>query len=289
MKYFKLIPFSTAIFFLVSSFCYPQNSLPTLKGKNIIFVYGGSIHSPKESADLFVPILEAEGAKVQVFDNFTVYEDQNLMNETDLIIQAFTDFFTPVENRMNDKQFKGLQIAILNGTGFSGWHGGLGSSNTVNQRYQFMVGGQFVSHPGGITNFKVKIIDSIDLITKDIGDFEVKNSEQYYMLIDPNIKVLAVTEFTNETYQKSANLKLEQINYLDIDVENQIKGSVIPVIWKKKYGKGRIFYSSIGHSLSDFNLPEVMNIQMRGFRWASEGKYVEEENIITPIYKLNAQ
>ena len=153
MKYFKLIPFSIAIFFLVSSFCYPQNSLPTLKGKNIIFVYGGSIHSPKESADLFVPILEAEGAKVQVFDNFTVYEDQNLMNETDLIIQAFTDFFTPVENRMNDKQFKGLQIAILNGTGFSGWHGGLGSSNTVNQRYQFMVGGQFVSHPGGITNF----------------------------------------------------------------------------------------------------------------------------------------
>ena len=96
MKYFKLIPFSIAIFFLVSSFCYPQNSLPTLKGKNIIFVYGGSIHSPKESADLFVPILEAEGAKVQVFDSFTVYEDQNLMNETDLIIQAFTDFFTPV-------------------------------------------------------------------------------------------------------------------------------------------------------------------------------------------------
>ena len=32
-----------------------------------------------------------------------------------------------------------------------------------------MVGGQFVSHPGGITNFKVKIIDSTDLITKDIG------------------------------------------------------------------------------------------------------------------------
>ena len=152
-----------------------------------------------------------------------------------------------------------------------------------------MVGGQFVSHPGGMTNFKVKIIDSTDSITKDIRDFEVKNSEQYYMLIDPNIRVLAVTEFTNETYQKPANLKLEQINYLDIDVENQIKGSVIPVIWKKNYGKGRIFYSSIGHSLSDFNLPEVMNIQMRGFRWASEGKYVKKENIITPIYKSKAQ
>lgn len=285
MKYFKFI--FQLFFILELNICLAQNNLPSLKGKNILFVYGGTIHSPKESADLFVPILKAEGAKVRVFDNFSVYEDEKLMSETDLIIQAFTDFFTPVENRMNDKQFKGLQIAILKGTGFSGWHGGLGASNKVNQRYQFMVGGQFVSHPGGITNYKVKIIDSKDLITKDISDFLVKNSEQYYMLVDPNIKVLAVSEFMKDTYHKSDSLKLEQIDYLDIDVENEIKGSVMPVVWKKYYGKGRIFYSSIGHNLSDFDIPEVMNIQMRGFRWASEGKYLKKGNIITPIYKTN--
>ena len=286
MRYFKFI-FLQLIFLLELHVCLAQNDLPSLKGKNILFVYGGKIHSPKESADLFVPILKAEGAKVRVFDNFSVYEDEKLMSETDLIIQAFTDFFTPVEDRMNDKQFKGLQIAILKGTGFSGWHGGLGASNKVNQRYQFMVGGQFVSHPGGITNYKVKIIDSKDLITKDMSDFLVKNSEQYYMLVDPNIKVLAVSEFMKDTYHKSDSLKLEQIDYLDIDVENEIKGSVIPVVWKKYYGKGRIFYSSIGHNLSDFDIPEVMNIQMRGFRWASEGKYLKKGNIITPIYKTN--
>lgn len=286
MRYFKFI-FLQLFFLLELHVCLAQNDLPSLKGKNILFVYGGSIHSPKESADLFVPILKAEGAKVRVFDNFSVYEDEKLMSETDLIIQAFTDFFTPVENRMNDKQFKGLQIAILRGTGFSGWHGGLGASNKVNQRYQFMVGGQFVSHPGGITNYKVKIIDSKDLITKDISDFLVKNSEQYYMLVDPNIKVLAVSEFMKDTYHKSDSLKLEKIDYLDIDVENEIKGSVMPVVWKKYYGKGRIFYSSIGHNLSDFDIPEVMNIQMRGFRWASEGKYLKKGNIITPIYKTN--
>lgn len=285
MKYFKFI--FQLFFILELNICLAQNNLPSLKGKNILFVYGGAIHSPKESADLFVPILKAEGAKVRVFDNFSVYEDEKLMSETDLIIQAFTDFFTPVENRMNDKQFKGLQIAILKGTGFSGWHGGLGASNKVNQRYQFMVGGQFVSHPGGITNYKVKIIDSKDLITKDISDFLVKNSEQYYMLVDPNIKVLAVSEFMKDTYHKSDSLKLEKIDYLDIDVENEIKGSVMPVVWKKYYGKGRIFYSSIGHNLSDFDIPEVMNIQMRGFRWASEGKYLKKGNIITPIYKTN--
>ena len=284
MSYFKFIIFLLVIFTSNLSICYAQNHLPSLKGKNIIFVYGGSLHSPKESADLFVPILEAEGAKVHVFDNFSVYEDQKLMSKSDLIIQAFTDAFTPVENRMNNKQFKGLQIAILNGTGFSGWHGGLGDSNRVNQRYQFMVGGQFVSHPGGITDYEIKIIDSTDAITKNIRDFTVKNTEQYYMLIDPNVKVLAVSEFKNETYQKSDKLKLEQINYLDIDVENDIKGSIMPVVWKKYYGKGRIFYSSIGHNLSDFDTSEVMNIQMRGFRWASEGKYREKKNIISPIF-----
>jgi type 1 glutamine amidotransferase len=135
-----------------------------------------------------------------------------------------------------------------------------------------------------MTDYKVKIIDSIDAITKNIRDFTVKNTEQYYMLIDPNIKVLDVSEFKNETYQKSDKLKLEQINYLDIDVENDIKGSIMPVIWKKYYGKGRIFYSSIGHNLSDFDTYEVMNIQMRGFRWASEGKYREKKNIISPIF-----
>jgi type 1 glutamine amidotransferase len=58
----------------------------------------------------------------------------------------------------------------------------------------------------------------------------------------------------------------------------------MPVVWKKYYGKGRIFYSSIGHNLSDFDVPEVIKMQMRGFRWASEGKHQDAKNIIAPAY-----
>ena len=67
--------------------------------------------------------------------------------------------------------------------------------------------------------------------------------------------------------------------------ENKVTGSTMPVVWKKHYGKGRIFYSSIGHKLTDFDVPEVMTIQMRGFRWAAEGKYMKKETTITPGYK----
>ena len=247
---------------------------PSLNGKKIIYVYGGMDgHSPKESVDFFVPILEKEGAIVKVFNNFSVYEDEKLMKEADLIIQVFTDAFSS-DPRMNENQFKGLRNALINGTGFAGWHGGLADSSP-NPLYHFIVGGDFVSHPGELKDMKtaeyeVKIHDKQDYITNGVSDFKITNSEQYYMMIDPNVKVLAVSEFKLNNWQTN---------------ENEIKGSFMPVIWKKNFGKGRVFYSSLGHYLREFEIPEVLTIQMRGFRWASEGKYQPKENLISPVYK----
>ena len=115
-------------------------------------------------------------------------------------------------------------------------------------------------------------MDKEDPITRGIEDFDLKKTEQYYMLIDPNIKVLAISEFVREKYEKPGKQ------------ENKITGSTMPVVWKKNFGKGRIFYSSIGHNLTDFDVPEVMKMQMRGFRWAAEGKYHPAENAISPVY-----
>lgn len=242
---------------------------PSLNGKNIVFVYGGwKGHKPAESVDVFVPKLEAEGATVKVFNTLDVYTDKKLMDEADLIIQTWT------MGTLSKEQFYGLKRAVLNGTGLAGWHGGLGDSFRNNIQYQSMVGGQFLSHPGGQLNHTVKIINKKDPITKGIKNFELK-TEQYYMLVDPNIKVLATTTFDRISYKKKGKAS----------PEIKITGSVIPVVWKKNHGKGRIFYSSIGHKMTDFNVPQVMKIQMRGFRWAAEGKYMPTEETISPIYK----
>ena len=240
---------------------------PTLMGKNVIYVYGGwEGHKPTESVNLMVPKLRAEGANVKVFDKLSVYKDEKLMAETDLIIQIWT------MGKITKKQFEGLEKAIMNGTGFAGWHGGLGDAFRDNLSYQFIVGGQFLFHPGGQIDHSIKIIDKSDPITKGLNDFDLKETEQYYMLIDPNIKVLAISEFEREKYEKPGK------------EENKITRSTMPVVWKKHYGKGRIFYSSIGHHLTEFKVPEVMTMQMRGFRWASEGKYAKKEYTITPVY-----
>ena len=266
MKNFRQLLIITILFYSVSTISQGSKEA-SLKDKKIIYVFGGwKGHSPKQSVDVFVPKLRAAGAKVTVYDNLNVYTDKDIMDNTDLIIQIWT------MGKITKAQFDGLESAIISGTGFSGWHGGIGDAFRDNLRYQFMVGGQFIFHPGGKIDYGINIIDRTDPITKDISDFNLKHTEQYYMLIDPNTKVLAVSKFVKERYEKPEKKEI------------RVTGSVMPVVWKKNYGKGRIFYSSIGHFMTDFDVPEVLKMQMRGFAWASEGKYHEKEELINPIY-----
>ena len=242
----------------------------SLKNKKVVYVWGGwKNHHPEKTVDLFVPWLRSEGAIVEVFNTLEVYADAAVMEQADLIIQQWT------MEEMTKNESKGLQKAILNGTGMAGWHGGTGDSFRGNLNYQYMIGGQFVSHPGGKSEFTVKIIDRKDPITKGLKDFYVKNTEQYYMLMDPNVKVLATSKFTKASYLKKGSKKSE----------NVVTGSVMPVVWKKNFGKGRIFYNSLGHNIEDFDVPVLMEIHKRGIRWAAESKYKAKEDLISPVHK----
>jgi uncharacterized protein len=233
---------------------------PTLKGKKVLFVYGGwDGHDPKPSSELFVPWMRSEGAEVTVSDNLDIYLDENLMSSLDLVVQIWT------MGQITNEQEKGLLTAIKNGAGIAGWHGGLCDSFRNNVEYQFMTGGQWVSHPGGVIDYKVNIIDHNDPVTRNINDFAM-HSEQYYMHVDPNVNVLATTTF-------------------NADHAPWIDGCIMPVVWKKYYGKGRIFYSALGHVIADFKVHEALEIQKRGIRWAAESKYHPFEEWRKPVYK----
>ena len=245
--------------FLTSPPLFSQRSESDLQGKKVLFVYGGwDGHEPVQCRDIFVPWLESEGAKVFVYDNLDCYTDKSLMNSLDLIVQVWTS------GQISSEQEKGLLNAVKKGVGLAGWHGGLGDSFRNNTQYQFMVGGQWVAHPGGIVDYEVTIKDKKDAIMKGIKDFQMK-SEQYYMHVDPNIKVLATTKF-------------------NADHAAWIEGAVIPVVWKKMYGNGRVFYSSLGHVAADFEVPEALEIMKRGIRWASLSLYTETEEWLKPVY-----
>ncbi|HOF19735.1 MAG TPA: ThuA domain-containing protein, partial [Bacteroidales bacterium] len=154
-----------------------------LAGKKILFVWGGWMgHEPDKCRDIFVPWMESEGARLTVSDTLDSYLDPAL-KDYDLIIQAWT--MGTIENN----QEKALLEAIRSGVGIAGWHGGLGDSFRNNTEYQFMVGGQWVAHPGGVIDYRVNITDRNDPVTKGLSDFDM-HSEQYYVHVDPNVKVL---------------------------------------------------------------------------------------------------
>lgn len=256
----KIIPFIFSILIIIS--CIPSSSKSsenTLQGKKILFVWGGwNGHQPELCRDIFVPWMQSEGAEVTVFDNLDCYTDSVLMSSIDLVVQIWT------MGEISGEQEKGLLKAINRGVGIAGWHGGLGDAFRNNTEYQFMVGGQWVAHPGGVIDYDVHINNKKDPVTEGLNDFQMK-SEQYYMHVDPNVNVLATTTFNG-------------------DHAPWINGSVMPVVWKKYYGKGRVFYSSLGHVASDFEVPEALEIMKRGIRWAGESLYSENEQWINPVY-----
>ena len=43
----------------------------------------------------------------------------------------------------------------------------------------------------------------------------------------------------------------------------------MPVVWKRKHGEGRVFYSSLGHVASEFKVPQMNTILRRGMNWAA--------------------
>ncbi len=212
--------------------------------KKALMIWGGwDGHEPKQCVDIFEPVLKKEGFDVKVSDSLDSYLDQEMLNGLSLIIPVWT------MGKISNEQEKGLLEAVKSGVGIAGWHGGMADSFRNNTEYQFMVGGQWVAHPGGVIDYEVNITKRDDPIVKGLKDFKM-NSEQYYMHVDPANEVLATTRFNGA-------------------VCPWIDGTIMPVVWKRMWGKGRVFYTSLGHVAKDFGVPEAKEIVRRGALWAA--------------------
>jgi hypothetical protein len=212
--------------------------------KRALMNWGGwDGHEPKQCVDVLAPLLAKRGFIVDVVDTLDVYADPDKMAAYDLVVPVWT------MSSITREQEAGLLGAVRSGAGIAGWHGGMGDSFRNSTDYQWMVGGQWVAHPGNVIDYEVNIVNHEDPITRGIPDFAM-HSEQYYMHVDPSNEVLATTTFNTP-------------------IAPWVNGCVMPVVWKRMWGDGRVFYSSLGHVASDFNVPEAREIQLRGMEWAA--------------------
>ncbi len=214
--------------------------------KKALVVRGGwDGHEPVQCSDIFIPFLKDNGFDVTVVDeSMDIYTDAAFMSSLSLVVPAWTC------GEIKGEQEAGLLNAVRSGVGIAGWHGGMCDAFRNNTMYQFMTGGQWVEHPGGIIDYTVQITKPEDPIVAGLGEFAM-HSEQYYMHTDPGNEVLATTTIGGIPYP-------------------WVEGTVMPVVWKRKFGEGKVFYSSLGHVASDFDVPEAKIIMQRGMIWAAK-------------------
>jgi len=232
-------------------------------GKKALIVWGGwDGHEPEPVSKVFEKTLEQEGFEVAVSDSLASLEDVEKLKGLHLIVPVVT------MSEISREQVAAVNVAVANGTGIAGCHGGMCDSFRTSVEWQFITGGNWVSHPGGDgVEYVVNIKQSSSPIVTGLNDFKVK-SEQYYLHVDPAVEVLATTRFPTVTWFHSSNGAVD-----------------MPVVWTKRWGVGRVFYNSLGHHADIFDIPEALELMRRGFLWAAEGKDIAvEQGLDASIY-----
>ena len=208
-----------------------------------LIVWGGwSGHEPEQCAKIISDMLEGDGFKVYVETTTEAFADPSI-RDLSLIVPIIT------MAKIEKEEVQNLTKAVAGGVGLAGFHGGMCDAFRDSVEYQFMCGGQWVAHPGNVIDYRVDIVKPEDPICRGIQSFPYR-SEQYYMHTDPTNEVLATTTFSGEHLP-------------------WIEGVVMPVAWKRRYGRGRVFYSSLGHVAQEFDVPEMRTILRRGMLWAA--------------------
>jgi hypothetical protein len=211
--------------------------------REALIVWGGwSGHEPEQCSKIVAEMLEGEGFKVYVENTTEAFADPSI-RDLSLIVPIIT------MSKIEKEEVQNLSKAVADGVGLAGWHGGMGDAFRESVEYQFMCGGQWVAHPGNVIDYRVDIAKPNDPICAGLKSFPYR-SEQYYMHVDPSNEVLATTTFSGE-------------------ILPWVEGVVMPVAWKRRHGKGRVFYSSLGHVAKEFEVPEMRTLFQRGALWAA--------------------
>ena len=244
-----------------------------MKKKAFIFYGGWDGHEPEKVSKRYQTMLEAEGFEVIREPSMERLADEEFLKTQDLIVPLWT------QGQMDDQYAFHVANAVESGVGIAGNHGGMCDSFRWNIEWQFMTGSQWVSHPGDVWYHHISDLSPANLsyveqyypspadafitsyrvnmrrgaaspIVEGIEDFDVR-SEQYYLHLDPCVNVLATTLVTTQG-PHSTNGPVQ-----------------MPVVYTKLWGKGRVFYCSLGHVDKIFEIPQVAEITRRGFLWAA--------------------
>ncbi len=209
--------------------------------KKVLFVSGGwDGHHPEKIVQLFANELQARGLEPEIVTSLEPLADPEKLRSYALIFPCWT------MGQLSNEQEKGLVAAVRSGVGLGGIHGGMGDAFRGRLDYEWMVGGHFVGHPH-VGDYSVRVTDWASPITAGLPAAFAYRSEQYYLMVDPGVHVLADTTYHHEG-----------------------RAVQMPVAWIKTWGAGRVFYNALGHHPDEFTqFPAARRLTVQGCLWAA--------------------
>lgn len=204
--------------------------------KRALIVFGGwEKHDPLGVAQLFDTQLRENGIHITLSNSFESLKELDL-TRFDLILPVWT------LDTIDPSYIEPLLTAVRSGVGLAGNHGIIDSFRHEAE-FHLMLGGQWVTHFNfAVTTHEISMDGAASPITDGLPNITI-TTEQYYVLVDPANTTLATM---------------------------RVPGDVtMPVAWTKHYGKGRVFYCSLGHSVDILMQPDILTLVTRGMLWAA--------------------
>ncbi|MGI8992523.1 MAG: ThuA domain-containing protein [Bryobacteraceae bacterium] len=171
-------------------------------------------------------------------DAYTAYE-QDLENHK--------DFAQPKpQTWIKEEQAAALKDFVNAGNGFYSLHNNSHVSLS-SKTYREVMGGAYIGHPP-LRPFKVRVVNASHPITQGVREFIV-NDEQHYVEYDKDRK----------------NILLESENVDGLTYEKY--GAKAIGGWAYDYGKGRVVFTAVGHTIHALWNPEYLKVQRRSVQW----------------------
>ncbi|MEW6128068.1 MAG: ThuA domain-containing protein [Acidobacteriota bacterium] len=197
-------------------------------------------------------IMKELGEKSGAFEAVTT-QDCSLINQESLKQFDAVIFYTTGELPISDEQKQAFMAFIKSGKGFVGIHS---ATDTFYKwaEYGDMIGGYFDQHPWH-QEVTVKVEDTKSPATKHLG---------------------ASFKITDEIYQHKnfSRDKVHVLLSLDVNSVDLTKPNVhradkdFALAWSRSFGKGRVFYTALGHRSEVWNDERFQKLLIGAIKWA---------------------
>jgi type 1 glutamine amidotransferase len=161
---------------------------------------------------------------------------------------------------ITEDQGKAVKDFVTAGNGFYSCHNNAFVSRS-SKNYREVQGGWALSHPA-LRPFKVRIVNKDHPITRGVEDFMV-NDEQHYQVYDKDPKNILLHSENLDGLTFTPNLRDPD----NPDAPTKDMGTTSISGWAHEFGKGRVAFTAMGHTLDAMWQPEYVKIQKNAVRW----------------------